>query len=420
MKILHISTSDTKGGGARSAFRLHQGLLKLGVESRMLVLHRFSKEASISKYEWPKDRIRRWIYGRKKEKVKNKLLAYKSTKPQGFELFSVDQTPFENLADQLADYDLINLHWVAGFVDIESLFSSLPKDKPIVWRLSDMNPLTGGCHYDAECGKYLTECQSCPQLGSTKNDDLSNEIWNRKKSVFEKIGSERFYFVTQSKWMAENTSKSVIFSKYNTTVIPNGLDASIFCPRDSSASREVFNIPKDKKVLLFVSDSITNKRKGLQFLIDAIDQLPNPDEIILCTIGRALNDKINKNKFIELGNISDDRLLSMAYSMADFFIIPSVQDNLPNTVIESLSCGTPVVGFPVGGIKDMITHGKNGYLCDEVSVESLATYIQKAVENSSIFDRIEIRKQAVLNYSQKVQAERMANLYTEIINKTNK
>jgi glycosyltransferase involved in cell wall biosynthesis len=168
------------------------------------------------------------------------------------------------------------------------------------------------------------------------------------------------------------------------------LDSEIFAPRDKNYSREVLNIPKDKKVILFVADSIDNNRKGFIFLKRAIEQLSDPN-LVICAIGDKNNGLGVIDNVIELGTIYDERMMSIAYSAADLYVIPSLMDNLPNTVLESLMCGTPVVGFPVGGIHDMIQDGVNGFITEEISVDSLVKTLNKFLNNPSCFWEVEIK-----------------------------
>ncbi len=415
MRILHLSTYDTKGGGARSTYRLHQGLLELGVDSKLFVNHKSSKIPSVINYKWPSSRIGRFKRGRRETSIKEAYKAYKSTIPKGFEPFTSDKSANLNLIEQLPDFDLVNMHWVATFIDFKDIFSKI-KDKPLVWRLSDMNPITGGCHYDDGCGKFVHGCHTCPQLGGVKKNDLSLEIWNRKKEVISKVERNSLHFVAQSNWMADQIKSSEIFGRFNVNVIPNGLDTTTFQPRDKLFSREIFGVPKDKKVLLFVSDVVTNRRKGFQLLVDALNNLKTDDEVVICAVGNVDVQQLNYPNLIQLGNIGDDRLLSMVYSMADLFVIPSLQDNLPNTVIESLSCGTPVIGFPIGGILDMINDGENGLLTEEVSSASLQATIEKFLNSPSDFDGDKIRQSAVNKYDRLIQAKAMLNLYKRLLN----
>lgn len=417
MKILHLSTFDNKGGAARSAFRRHKGLLEIDVDSKMFVYEKHSNEKTVSSYKWPKGRLKKLKRKRKYQQIEKALGVYKNSRPGGYEPFSQDISPNIELVSQLPDFDIINLHWVAGFVDVHDLFDTISDDKKIVWELHDMNALTGGCHYDDNCDKFIAGCHQCPQLGGKENQDLSYQVWERKKRLFDQVGKDRLHFVTPSKWLGENIQKSSIFGKYDVSVIPYGLDTSIFKPRNKAFCREIFDIPQEKKVILFVSDSVTNKRKGFHLLLEALNKSSQVKDVVVCAVGGLEVAGYQHENIIQLGNINDDRLLSMAYSMADVFVIPSLQDNLPNTVLESLSCGTPVVGFPVGGIKDMISYGENGFLSEEISVDSLAKEIEKFLRDPDIFDLDKIREKAVEMYNLQGQAQKMYNLYLKLNSK---
>lgn len=414
MKILHLSTYDTKGGGAISTYRLHHGLIKLGIDSSMMVYEKQSADDSVINYRWPANKWQRYKRKKRRQRIQQDYQKYKSSIPDGFEQFNDVRTPNFNLVEQIPDVDLINLHWVAGFVDIANLLTVI-KDKPIVWRLSDQNPITGGCHYDAGCGKFISGCHNCPQLGSNNDKDLSHWIWQQKKKLFDQIDSSRFHFIAQSNWMADLVGESEIFNKFNCTVVPNGLDINIFKPLDREYSRNLFNIPQDKTVILFVSDSISNKRKGLDYLLKALQHLSNNESVLLCAVGRNKIENLSFKNFVHLGSISDPRLLSIAYAMSDLHIIPSVQDNLANTVIESLCCGTPVIGFPIGGNLDMIESGVNGLLSKNVSVEALRISIDEFLHNPDVFDRNKISKLASDKYNHEAQALTISNLYKDII-----
>ena len=185
--------------------------------------------------------------------------------------------------------------------------------------------------------------------------------------------------------------------------------------KDKVYSREVFNIPKNKKVILFVSESINNSRKGFVLLEKAFEKLSS-DKILLCAIGNSNNNSNNSENVVKLGPIYDERLMALAYSAADLFVIPSLMDNLPNTVLESIMCGTPVVGFEVGGIPDMIENGVNGYLADEISSDSLYTAIMKFFEFPDLFDREKIRDKAREKYDLNIQAKSYNELFNKITN----
>jgi len=279
-----------------------------------------------------------------------------------------------------------------------------------------MNPFTGGCHYSGNCKKFENNCTNCPQLLNTLDPNYSNKILKTKT---EAITSQcNLTIASPSNWLLEQSKKSILFNRYPHINIPYGLDASIFLPRDQQFSRELLGLPMDKKIILFVADLISNKRKGYKYLMSAIQQLGNNEDFILCTVGSSSFDKTGRANVAELGSIGDERLMSAAYSAADLFVIPSIEDNLPNTVLESLMCGTPVVGFPIGGIVDMIEDGKNGYICEDISSGALAVNIQKLLNNMSNFNRKKIRNEAVKKYSLSIQAKSYIDLYKKTLTNT--
>lgn len=421
MKVLHINTYQF-GGAAKACIRLHEGLLAQGIDSKLLSLKVSHK--TVASYQYDKketaymptfrqrlrDKAKRLLAELhididKKQKAPNQLAG----RPPYFELFSTLEGVYDLSQNGLVqDSDIINLHWVAGFFD----YSSLRKiKKPIVWTMHDMNPFTGGCHYDSSCGKFTTDCSNCPQLQGTINPNLSNQILNKKKEAL--VGLGNFHVVSPSVWLKEESQKS-IFKTYPHYHIPNSFPKNTFQSRDKEFSRSLLDLPSDKKIILFVADSIHNTRKGYTYLVEALAKLDDK-EVLLCAIGSNTHLSNSQIPCIELGRIEDERLMSVAYAAADVFVIPSLEDNLPNTVGESLCCGTPVISFNVGGIPDMVQDGTNGYLCPEISVDSLKQTIEKFLDNPAIFDREKISKEAHEKYALEVQARAYIDLYERIL-----
>ena len=198
--------------------------------------------------------------------------------------------------------------------------------------------------------------------------------------------------------------------------IPYGLNKELFIPRNKEYSKDILKIPKDKKVILFVADSIHNNRKGFIYLKKAFEQLAM-ENIVLCAISNKNSNKMSFENYIELGAFDDEEMMSIAYSAADVFVIPSLMDNLPNTVLESLLCGTPVIGFPVGGIPDMIENGVNGFLTKDISVSSLLDSLNQFLARDNVFDKKIIREVAINKYALEVQAEKYIELFNNVLQK---
>lgn len=425
MKVLLVNTSDS-GGAANSCRRLHLGLLEEGVTSNVLL--RFKKN------NWPKSVS--FTQSHKKltflDKVENKakrilkeLKLYShidvskrkqqhflSQRDRNLEMFSFPNSDCDiTNSEFFKEADIINLHWVANFLDYRSFFEI--NKKPVVWTLHDMNPFTGGEHYVEEFLGIDTAGYQIKRNLSEEEIKIANENLELKKEIFSKVSN--LTVVTPSEWMAEEARKSQIFKKVKVYCIPNGVDTSIYSSRDKKYSKELFGIPKNKRVVLFVADSISNNRKGFVFLKRAFEQLSDPN-LVLCVIGDKNTDLSFVENIYELGPIFDERLMSIVYSAADVFVIPSLMDNLPNTVIESLVCGTPVIGFPVGGIPDMIQDGINGFITKEVSVDSLVETLKKFLSNPNCFNGVEIRNNAVKKYDQSIQSQKYIDLFNNVIN----
>jgi len=243
-----------------------------------------------------------------------------------------------------------------------------------------MNAFTGGCHFDVGCGKHESGCGACPQLGSVSEEDLSRDIWKRKERVFRAVRHERLHVVALNQWMAEGVRRSPLLGRFGVTVIPNGVETDVFAPRDKHFARDVLGIPQDANVLLFAADSVTNRRKGFHVLTEALNTLPDSSNIALVSVG-AGNAKLGHGiPHIHVGHVEDRQRLSLVYSAADVYVVPSLQDNQPNTVLESMACGTPVVGFDVGGIPDMVRPGITGLLAPVGDAHGLRAAILQIFE----------------------------------------
>jgi glycosyltransferase involved in cell wall biosynthesis len=382
MKIQHLSSEDSRGGAARAAYRLHSGLRRLGHDSRMFVLGRHSDDPSVVALTPPRDPLSRLRRHLRRTRIGREAAAYARSRPEGFDWFSDDRSIYgATLMAQLPPGDVLTLHWVAGLLDYESFFASVPARVPVVWRLADMNPLTGGCHYDNGCGRYASGCGACPQLGSRQEEDLSSRIWRRKREAYRQIPPGRLHIVALNRWMADEVRRSPLLGACPVTIIPNGLDTEAYAPRDKAAARAVIGIPQQAKVVLFAAHAIGNRRKGFALLAEALAGVEGSDDLVLVSLGGGKPAVPAGCRHIHLGLVTQDRLLSMIYSAADLFISPALQDNLPNTVIESLACGTPVIGFGVGGVPDLVRHGENGLLVEAGDVAGLRRAIGGLLED---------------------------------------
>jgi len=403
MKVLHIITSDTGGAGI-AAVRLHSALLEFGVNSKVLCLSQ-SRNDTRNIFKFPNspkpNLLTRAI--KKIELIKRrdeKILKEIKSRKGNYEIYSSPLTRYKIETHPLvAEADIINLHWVAGFLNYPTFFKSI--NKPLVWTLHDMNPLIGGFHYQVDS-----------QRNSVVFSKLEKYFLEVKKSAYH--SSESLTFVALNNWMFNNIQKNTSLSNSQATIIPNTLDLNIYKPHNKILAKGFFNIDPETKVLLFVSQRITNYRKGFDLLMEVFNEFQLPDDYILVAIGQKLeNDYSIKVKF--LGQLCDSYSLSLAYNAADALLIPSREDNLPNTMLEAMACGTPVIGTPVGGLLDVIKPGFNGLLSKNISAGSLKLAIIEFIEIRSQFNSLEIRNFIRNNFSEELIAGKYIQLYKRIL-----
>lgn len=403
IKVTHVSTSD-RGGAFNSALRLHQGLLNENITSKYLCLDRLNQNSIDEIYQHER------YYPKLYERVFNKIglpltAAHKNLKKirrkEGkYEIFSFPNTDYSlHLHPLVKEANIINLHWVANFLDFPSFFANTKQ--PVVWTLHDMNPFQGGFHYQDDV------------KNNTNYSGLENKLRRVKKDALARVTN--LHIVTPSKWLFRESQNSELLGRFPHHHIPYGLDTNLFKPFPKSLARSLFNIPADKLVLLFACESLENPRKGLDLLIEAIKHLPTDVDCHICAVGTRTNipDDLKIN---QLGRIQDDRLMPLLFSAADAFILPSREDNLPNVMLESLACGTPVICFPVGGMPDVIENGFNGVIANDIGAIELKDAILSYIKHKDKFDNNKIRNFATENYSLSVQAQKYEKLYSDLSN----
>ena len=393
-------------------------MIRGGHDSKMLVLYKESDEKNVIKYELDNSFFKKKLYAIRRKQIQKDILRYPSS--SRMDPFSDDRSYITSneLNGYVKNFDIINLHWVAGFIDYRSFFARFAGKKPIVWRLADMNPFTGGCHYDWDCEKYSRGCGQCPQLNSKDQNDLSAQIWRRKNNTFNKLLPEQLHIVTLCNWMSRKVEKCPFFEKFPSTIIHNGVDLQVFRPKDKNLIREKLGIDNTKIILLFLAENIHVKRKGLKLLLDAISSLNNKNDYALITVGKDQStDYSMVDEHYHFAITNEKSKLANIFNAADLFIIPSLQENFPNAVIESLACGTPVVGFNVGGIPEIIENGKNGFLVKEINAKALYDCINNIFENTDRLNRMRLYavEKAIKNYDLIKQTSKYIELFNNLI-----
>jgi glycosyltransferase involved in cell wall biosynthesis len=417
MKIVHVSADESNGGAARAANRVHRRLRHLGYDSTLFVARRSSDDPSVVAYQHSYGLIDKVVRRIREERIGRSIQHYDLTR-QGYEMFSDDRTVYlNNLPGQLPPHDIVHLQWVSRFVDYRQFFGQISLRTPLFWTLRDMNPFTGGCHYDAGCGRFAEQCGSCPRLDSTTEHDLSRQIWQRKQQALARLPSEQLHLIGISNWVAEQARRSSLLSRFEIKVIPNGIDTDDFAPRNQCYARETFGIPQDARVLLFVAQDITNPRKGMAELIQTLRGLDTIDNLWLVSLGKGKLPEHIGLPHMSLGHISHDRILSIIYSAADLFVITSLQDVFPNTVLEAMACGTPVVGFAAGGATDIVRQDETGILTPTGDIPALQQVIDQLMNDP---DRraamAEACRRVVLrDFTLDIQARRYAAYYEAVL-----
>jgi glycosyltransferase involved in cell wall biosynthesis len=413
MKIVNLSSFDLAGGAARSAYRMHQGLLNIDIDSLLLVQHKQSSDPTVRTAE-------------------NKLIAkLRSTGDSTFLSFYRNRQHFfspQRFPDALPKYidrlapDIVNLHWICnGFVSVEALSKF---KKPLVWTINDMWPFTGGCHYSLGCDLYTKSCGNCPQLHSNREFDLSRSIWQRKAKQWQDLN---LTVVAFSQWMADCAKASKLFQNLRIEVIPPGLDIKVFKPVGSQFARELLDLPLEKKLVLFGAIGGTeDKRKGFHLLEAALKQLSNTSwkdciELVVFGANRPKEPLDLGFPIHYLGKLQDELSLRVAYAAADVLIAPSIEEAFGQVASESLACGTPVIVFANTGLMDIVEHQQNGYVAKYCDTEDLATGITWVLEDLDRHKkmRLEARAKAEREYASEVQANRYLNLFHEILQQSN-
>ncbi|MHB8121800.1 MAG: glycosyltransferase family 4 protein [Desulfuromonadaceae bacterium] len=412
MKILHLSTNDISGGAARAACRLHHGLQESGVDSQMLVQTKYSDDSSVTGSITQTGRLAAQF-----KYLVDSMPAIFSRCSRGA---TFSPAIFPDLLARHATAiapDIIHLHWIAGgFMRIETVPNL---NRPIVWTLHDMWPFTGGCHYSGECDRYTGSCGCCPELRNTIENDLSRRVWQRKAKAWRGVP---ITVITPSLWMAECAAASSLFSEADIRIIPNGINTTLFHPGDRSIARKILGLPLDRRLILFGAMSPTgDPRKGFQHLLPAIKDLANNgwgESAELLMYGETLSGKVPDfgMKVRSMGQVSDDTLV-LLNAAADVLVAPSIQDNLPNTVMESMACGTPVVAFKIGGMPDIIEHGETGWLAHPFDHKDLAQGIVHVIENASRREEMgrRAREKIVREYADNIVARFHIDLYEELM-----
>lgn len=418
MKILLLNTTDIKGGAAIASYRLLNALRNKNVDVNLLVSKKITENENVQQTSNSfTQRLKKFYWFAYERFVVSKQIASKEYR-FSFSPANTGEDITENKLVQAAD--IIHLHWINfGFLSLTTLEKLFSMDKIFVWTMHDMWAFSGGCHYSGTCSNFTNKCLDCWFLKNPAKDDLSNKVFTQKQQLYK---DKKIHFVGCSKWLAQTAQQSKLLQNFSIESLPNPLNTKKFQPINKSEARTKLGLPPEKKLILFGADIISDKRKGLEYLLKALEEIhsnkQHTNTIELLTFGSIKKNNLPETSFKMnvLSYLKDVETLRTAYSAADMFVLPTLEDNLPNTVMESMACGTPVVAYNTGGIPEMIDHKTNGYIASYRSTDDLANgilYILFEADTNSF--RESARNKVLKNYEQNTVADKYLALYEKLI-----
>lgn len=419
MRVLLINTSERIGGAAVAASRLMESLKNNGIKTKLLVRDKQTDQISVIGLE------RSWLHVWKF--VWERVIIWRSNHFKKNNLFAVDIANTGTDITSLPEFeeaDVIHLHWInQGMLSLRNIQKILHSGKPVVWTMHDMWPCTGICHHARECTNYQQECHDCPFIyGGGSKKDLSYRIFRKKQKLYK---NSPISFVTCSQWLEKQAQKSALLNGQRVISIPNPINTNLFKPHDKREAREKYMLPQEGKLILFGSVKTTDKRKGIDYLIESCNILatkyPELKETLSVVVFGNQSTQLEQVlpfRVYPLNFVSNEHELVDIYNAVDLFVTPSLEENLPNTIMEAMACGIPCVGFNVGGIPEMIDHLHNGYVAQYKSADDFANGIHWALTESDyeVLSEQACRK-AVANYSESIIAKRYIDLYNKVTGK---
>ena len=413
MKVLQVSTDDDSGGASRSAYRLHQALVEQSVDGWMRVL----------RHDTANSRVRD---GRPDRTLQKKILDRLIKKSREFSnrkwhtdnpiLHSFGQTSAGLLNEINQDpAQIVNLHWVTDLLSIKDIGAI---SKPLVWTVHDMWPFCGGEHStpDKSDARFRTGYLQSNRPNTERGPDLNRQAWDEKKRAWHK---KAITFIAPSQWMSRCIGESALFKNepIRIHVIPNPLPMDLtWRPVDKRRARASLGLDPNKKYLLAGSAGGMSSIKGEDMLAPimsrVVQQFGESVELIIFGRRRPLAGENWPIKVHWMGQVKSDAVMASLYSAADVMLVPSRQDNLPNTAVEAQACGTPVVAFSIGGLPDIVEHGETGWLALPFDLDHFAHGISWLLEERERYLQIADRsRELAVN---KFDANTIAKKYIEI------
>lgn len=427
VKIDHFSTFP-HGGAGTAARRLHERLIERGVSSRFnywldqndqclddsyrQLVFQAPRPASLTRP------VARQLERRRRRFVCRHYDRHVAGRPERHELFSIPWALSRSLFDfEKLSSDIVHLHWMAFFIDWPSFFQAVPDHIPLVWSFHDMNPLTGGCHYSDGCQRFVSGCGNCPQIADPAPRDVS---WHALREKQRALRNKQLHIVTPNRWLAELAARSPVFpatTRYH--LIRLGLDETVFRPIGRDQARRQLGLPPDRPLLAFGAEDIENHRKGFHHLLVALRLVRQQHPDLECLVfgnGQLPEKQRGLPRFHQYGYVDDPHRQRLIYSAADLFVLPSREDNQPQTGLESMACGTPVVAFEAGGIPEYVQHRQTGLIAPVGDETVMARQIGQLVDDAELRGRLahQARQMILDRHTAERQARDYMDLYARL------
>ena len=404
MKVLIVNTSERAGGAAVAANRLMKALNNSGVKARMLV--RDKESDALTVVGLPKTLVTQRHF------LLERLSIYLRLHFRRKHLFEIDIANSGADITRLREFreaDIIHLHWInQGMLSLNGIRKILDSGKPVVWTMHDIWPATAICHLTLDCRKFTTQCSRCKYLpGGGSTNDLAATVWRRKQRM---VADESIFYVACSRWLEREAKASALLRGQKITSIPNPIDTHIYKRGDKREARRRLGLPEEGRLLLFVSQRVTNRNKGMDYLIEACRRLSGCEVVILGGHAEEVVGQLPL-KAHPLGYVSDEQRIVAVYQAVDVFVLPSLSENLPNTIMEAMACGVPCVGFRVGGIPEEIDHRVNGYVAQYRDAADLSRGIQWILQEA---DYEQLSHNAVQKVAQSYSQQSVALKYLDV------
>ena len=407
MRVLIVNTSDRTGGAAVAANRLMMALNNNGVKAKMLVRDKLSD--SLTVVALPKSPLLHWHF------LWERFVIFCQLQFSRRHLFEIDLANAGSDITRLPEFreaDVIHLHWInQGMLSLNTIRKILRSGKPVVWTMHDIWPATALCHVTLGCRRFTSGCRQCRLLPDGGSDnDLSTSVWRKKQRMLD---GESIYYVACSRWLEGEAKASALLQGQKITSIPNPIDTHVYKRGDRQEARRRLGLPLDRQYILFASQRVTNENKGMDYLVEACRLLHDLSSATILILGGHAEEVAPQLSLpsIPLGYVNDERRIVDIYQAADVFVLPSLSENLPNTIMEAMACGLPCVGFRVGGIPEEIDHKRNGYVAEYRSADDLARGIRWVLTSNH---REELSSDCVHKVSQCYSQQSVALRYIDV------